>query len=298
MRRFLTALVLAFCFSVEAYAAPCSMEAVLLGTGYPVPVPDRAGPSTAIIVDGKYFVVDAGRAVTIRLAALKSRMPHVEAVFLTHLHSDHTSGLPDLFDTSWLLERRSVPFELYGPEGTRELADAMIQFFAADIHIRRDLTELQPAAGATVNTHTIKQGTVYERDGLKIIAFDVDHRPVVPAFGYRFDCGRKSIVISGDTAPSDNLVRFARGADILIHEAYLPGVFTTRPGEPPVVAHNLSRYHTTAEQAGEIATRAGVKQLVLTHVAPGDQADQMRQLAAKKFKGKVTAGADLMRFTP
>lgn len=274
------------------------MEAVLLGTGYPVPVPDRAGPATAIIVNGKYFIVDAGRAITMRLAALKPRMPHVEAVFLTHLHSDHTSGLPDLFDTSWLIERRAVPFELYGPEGTRELADGMLKFFAADIHIRRDLTEYQPAAGAAVNTHIVQQGIVYERDGLKITAFDVDHRPVVPAFGYRFDCGAKSIVISGDTGPSDNLVRFAKDADILIHEAYLPGFFSSRQDEPQRVAENLSRYHTTAEQAGEVATRANVKQLVITHVIPGDRADEIRQLASKTFKGKLTVGADLMHFAP
>jgi len=291
-------IVLTFCAAAFAQSPPCSMEAVLLGTGYPVPVPDRAGPATAIIVNGKYFIVDAGRAVTMRLAALKPRMPHVEAVFLTHLHSDHTGGLPDLFDTSWLIERRAVPFELYGPEGTRDLADGMLKFFVADIHIRRDLTEFQPAAGATVNTHIVHQGTIYERDGLKITAFDVDHRPVVPAFGYRFDCGGKSIVISGDTGPSDNLVRFAMDADILIHEAYLPGIFPDRSNEPQRVAENLSRYHTTAEQAGDVATRANVKQLVITHVIPGDRAEDIRQLTSKTFKGKLTVGADLMHFTP
>ena len=292
------AIILALCSCSLGQAVSCSVEAVLLGTGYPVPLPDRAGPATAVVVNGKYFIVDAGRGVTMRLAALKPRMPHVEAVFLTHLHSDHTTGLPDLFDTSWLLERRAMPFELYGPEGTRELADGMIQFLAADIHIRRDLTEYQPAAGATVNTHIVQQGTVYDRDGLRITAFEVDHRPVVPAFGYRFDCGGKSIVISGDTGPSDNLVRFAKDTDILIHEAYLPGIFSSRPNEPRQVSQNLSRYHTTAEQAGEIATRANVKHLVITHVIPGDRADEIFRLASKSFKGKVTVGADLMRFTP
>ena len=284
--------------SATAQSHPCSMEAILLGTGYPVPTPDRAGPSTAIVANGKYFVVDAGRAVTMRLAALKPRMPHVEAAFLTHLHSDHIDGLPDLFDTSWLLERRAVPFELYGPEGTRELSDAMIRFFAADIHIRRDLTEYQPAAGATVDTHIVREGIVYDKYGLKITAFNVDHRPVVPAFGYRFDCGGKSIVISGDTASSNNLVRFAKNADVLIHEAYLPGTFNPRNGEPAQVAKNLMRYHTTAEQAGEIATRTNVKQLVLTHLIPGDRTDEMLRLASKTFKGNVIVGADLMRITP
>ena len=284
------------CGCAAPQTQPCHMEAVLVGTGFPVP--NRAGPATAIIANGKYFIVDAGRGVTMRLAALKPRMPHIEAVFLTHLHSDHTSGLPDLFDTSWLLEGRDVPFELYGPEGTLELANGMLQFLAADIHIRRDLTEYQPAAGATVNTHIVHQGVIYERDGLKITAFEVDHRPVVPAFGYRFDCGGKSIVISGHTAPSDNLVRFAESADILIHEAYLPGFFEATEKRRARVAQNLSRYHTTAGQVGEVAARAHVKQLVITHVIPPDRSAAIGKMAATAFPGKITVGADLMRFSP
>ncbi len=294
----LFSLLFLLCSCAAAQTEPCHIEAVLVGTGFPVPLPDRAGPSTAIIANGKYFIVDAGRGVTMRLAELKPRMPHIEAVFLTHLHSDHTSGLPDLFDTSWLLERRDVPFELYGPEGTLELANGMLQFLAADIHIRRDLTEYQPAAGATVNTHIVHQGVIYERDGLKITAFDVDHRPVVPAFGYRFDCGGKSIVISGDTGPSDNLVRFAEGADILIHEGYLQGFFDATEGKQVRVAQNLSRYHTTASQVGQIAARAHVKQLVITHVMPPDRSEAIAKMAATTFPRKITVGADLMRFSP
>lgn len=296
MRRLLLLLALISSAACAQSAPPCSMEVVLLGTGYPAPDPDRAGPSTAVIVNGKYFVVDAGRAVTMRLAALKPRMPHIEAVFLTHLHSDHTEGLPDLFNTSWIMERRAVPFELYGPDGTREMVDGMLKFFAADIHIRRDLTEMQPAAGATVNTHIVKQGVVFESGGLKITAFEVDHRPVVPAFGYRFDCGGKSIVVSGDTTYSPNLVKFAQGADILVHEVYAAGAF--RRTDSSEVGSRLERYHTSAEQAGKVAAEAHVKQLVLTHIIRPENAAQILAAVARNYKGKTTVGNDLMRFTP
>ena len=118
------------------------------------------------------------------------------------------------------------------------------------------------------------------------------------SLGFRLETPDKTIVISGDTGPSENLVHFAKDADILIHEAYLPGIFSGRSGEPQRASQNLSRYHTTAEQAGEIATRANVKQLVIMHVIPGNQADKIYEFAAKTFKGKVTVGADLMRFSP
>ena len=280
----------------SSFAQTCSMEAVLLGTGFPAPNPERAGPSTAVIVNGKYYVVDSGRAVTLRLAALQPRMPHIEAVFLTHLHSDHTQGLPDLFTTRWVMEHSTTPLEVYGPEGTREMADAMVKFFAADIHIRRDLTEMLPAAGATVNAHVVKQGTILESDGLKITAFEVDHRPVEPAFGYRFDCGGKSIVISGDTTYSSNLIKFAQGADILIHEVYAAGAFgATDQGRAGSV---LERYHTSAEQLGKVAAEAHVKQLVLTHIIRPTNADAILRDIGKSYTGKVTPGNDLMHFVP
>jgi len=276
--------------------AACALIAILLGTGYPRPDANHAGPSTAIVAGDQWFVVDAGRGATMRIAATDLQYANLQAVFLTHFHSDHTAGLPDLFDTSWQFGRKTRPLELYGPPGVSRLAKAMLEFFRDDIHYRRDLLEKHPAAGATIDPHVVREGVVYDKDGVRVTAFAVDHRPVEPAFGYRFDCGGRAIVVSGDTRPTPNLVKFAKGADVLVLEAYLPEHFLKV--DTPEVAARLMRYHTSAEEAGQLAAEAGVKTLVLTHLIPAGAAETFRERAAKAFKGRIVVGDDLVRVEP
>src|SRR5687768_14234366 len=271
-----------------------ALVVLLLGTGFPRPDPERAAPSTAIVIGEKWFVVDAGRGATMRIAGTDLKYANLRAVFLTHLHSDHTAGLPDLFNTSWQFGRKTRPLQLYGPPGTKKLSKAMLAFFEEDIHLRRDLLERHPAAGATIATHIVRDGAVVYDDGeVKVTAFAVDHKPVEHAFGYRFDARGESIVVSGDMRPNANLVRYAKGADVLVMEAYLPEHFDKV--DTPAVAARLKSYHTSAEEAGELAAKAGVKMLVLTHLIPANAEETFRERAARKFKGTIHVGRDLMK---
>jgi len=272
-----------------------SLALILLGTGYPRPDANHAGPATAVIAGDKWFLVDAGRGTTMRVAGTSLQYEAMRAVFITHLHSDHTAGLPDVFITSWQFGRKTTPLQLYGPAGIKGLADAMLQFFAYDIHVRRDLVEHHPAAGATIRTHVVHEGVVYDDGEVRVTAFKVEHPPVKLAFGYRFDAGGHSIVISGDTRPNANLIRFAKGADILVQEAYLPEHFDKV--DSPEVAARLKAYHTSAEEAGEIATSAGVKTLVLTHLVPAGAEATFAERAAKTFHGRIIVGGELKTIT-
>ena len=192
------------------------------------------------------LLFDCGRGVSQRLWQLKTPLSQVSAMFLTHLHSDHTVGIPDLWLTGWLpaaYGRGPVPLQVWGPEGTRSMMSSLKEAFKWDIRVRGDGDGLPPA-GIDVAAQDVRQGVLYERDGLKVTAFDVDHGGLLqPAFGYRIDYQGRSVVISGDTRPSENLVAFARDADVLIHEviAARPELLAKSADARRIVGYTLDR---------------------------------------------------------
>ncbi|HYC73768.1 MBL fold metallo-hydrolase [Brevundimonas sp.] len=275
----------------------------LLGTGAPPPLADRFGPATLVQAGGQVLLFDAGRGATIRLLQLEVPGSALTATFLTHLHSDHVVGLPDLWLTGWLRGAhggRSEPFRLVGPPGTVAMAASLEQAFAADIGYR--LTQgLPPAGGRIAAQEFDHEGVVHDLDGLRVTAFRVDHgRAVDQAFGYRIDYSGRSVVISGDARPSEAVVRFAEGADLLIHEV----AFASDEAEAavPGVALILAT-HTRPREAGRIFAAARPGMAVYSHIvrpaiggfewAPmSDLIDQTRET----YDGPLTLGADLTAF--
>jgi len=286
-------LLTAFIVSLAGPAYSQNLKVTLLGTGYPRPVMERFGPSILIEAGKEKLLFDCGRGVTQRLYQLKVPFGEVTALFLTHLHSDHIVGIPDVYLTGWLLGR-TTPLRVWGPAGTAEMMSHLEQAYQFDIHTRRDVDEKLPGQGAVVVDKDIEQGVVYQNNVLRVTAFAVDHSPVKPAFGYRVDYAGHSVVLSGDTRYSENLIRFSQGADILIHEvidpeAYLAGDRLFSPEmKQKVIAH-----HTNPEQAGSIFNKVKPKLAVYSHIVPFDAPDLVAH-TRKTYHGPLEVGEDLM----
>jgi ribonuclease Z len=268
------------------------IRVTLLGTapGPPVRV-GRAGISTLIEAGGQRFLFDVGYGSLARLVESGLPMDAVSKVFLTHLHSDHVVDLPALMLMPWSApSERDVPLEVWGPQGTRDMVRGLQQAFAYDIHIRRDVDERVSAKGIEVIGRDIREGTVYDQGGVKIVAFLVDHGPVKPAFGYRLDYGGRSVAISGDTRPNDNLVKFSKGADVLIHEIVdeesLKKLVPSQRLFEAIVGH-----HTTPEQAAEIFQRVSPRLAVFSHAQGGASVVERTR---RTYSGRVEFGEDLM----
>jgi ribonuclease Z len=266
----------------------------LLGTGCPQAVMNRFGPSTLVEAGGQKFVFDAGRGALQRLTQLGVRWQDVQGVFLTHLHSDHVVGFPDLWLTGWLIAPgRNVPLPVWGPTGTSSMMANLERAYEADIKIRL-ANDRASSDGVRIIARDIAEGVVYDRGGVKVTAFEVDHAAAKPAFGYRIDFAGRSVVLSGDTRLSENLIRHARGVDLLVHEVFVPSTLE-RVGVTGDRAKNIIAYHVTPEQAGEVFTRTRPRLAVYSHIClPTADPQDILVPTRTTYAGPLELGEDLM----
>jgi ribonuclease Z len=289
------------------------LHVVLCGTGSPLPDPARAGACTAILAGGQFVLVDVGPGSweTVDLANLPTAA--LSAVLLTHFHSDHIGDLGEAVTQSWIAGR-AVPLEVYGPPGVAQVVGGFDQAYAFDVAARvahHGEDHLAAAAGKAVAREVAMPAadgatTVFERGGLRVTMFPVEHAPVDPAVGYRFEYGGRTVVVSGDTRRSASVVRQARGADILVHEALQPrlvaraSAVARRLGRDRLadMADDIIDYHTAVPEAVAVAEEAGVAHLVLTHLVPGPSNMLVRRLFldGADFNGELTLGTDGMEF--
>ena len=287
---------LAFLYVSNASAADPVLKATLLGSGYVEPLPNKYGASILVEAGSETLLFDAGRGATIRLNQIPIPFDAVDKVFLTHLHSDHVVGLPDLYLTGWVLGRRDTPLRLWGPEGTAHMARHLVSAFDFDVVIRRDKHTRYAAIWANIDATDFTQGVVYEANGVTVTAFEVDHGPVKPAFGFRVYYAGRSLAISGDTRPSDNLIASAKDVDVLFHEAFAPLAYSAaHPDVPALVIKAIESVHTTPTQAGEVFAAVNPRLAVFYHIDPGaDFAAELRSDARKNYSGPLEVGEDLM----
>lgn len=281
-----TGLLLLFaCVAVAQTPAPGEIRITLLGTS---PTVGRAGSSTLVEAGPERFLIDAGSGALERLVRAGFLMDPPSKLFITHLHSDHIVGIPDLLLAPWTgPSQRKVPFEVWGPQGTGEMMRHLEAAFAFDIHVRRDIDERISPEGIKVLARDIQEGVGYERSGVKISAFVVDHGPVKPALGYRIDYAGHSVAFSGDTRPSDNLVKHCQGVDVLIHEVIDDQALRKLvPNEE--LLKDIVDHHTTPEQAGQILDRVRPKLAVFSHVVA------LVDLKRVPYSGRMELGEDLM----
>ena len=301
MRMIASALCILFALpAFQLGAAQTGTELVVLGTGTPVADPDRSGPAVAVIVNGTAYLVDCGPGVVRRAAAAAQhdRVPALETpklkiVFITHLHSDHTLGYPDLILSPWVLGRED-PLAAYGPVGLQDMTRYILEAWKKDIDLRTRGSE-QKSAPPQVQVHEIQPGVVYKDAKVGVTAFLVRHGSWDQAFGYRFDTPDRSIVISGDTSPSDSVVKACNGCDLLLHEMYDDSMIKAAEQHRVPSREYFAAFHTSAKELAKIATEARPKLLVLYHQmgAPVDDAQMLNALRTEGYKGPAVSAHDL-----
>jgi len=279
-------------------------KVTLLGTASPTPRPDRFGPSTLVEAGDQKLLFDAGRGVPIRLRQIGVPVGRLDVLFITHYHSDHVSGIPDVWLTGWLAPpygRRASPFRVIGPSGAKALMENLQRAYALDVKIRIEDEKLPPEGAAVAAEEFDKDGVVYERDGVKVTAFAVEHGAAIkPAVGYRVDYKGRSVTLSGDTRYDENVVKHATGTDLLIHE-----VGAARPEllAASVPAQRIIAHHTTPREAGLVFSRSKPKLAVYAHISllssekiAEPTLDDVVAETRQAYAGPLVVGEDLMSF--
>jgi ribonuclease Z len=273
----------------------------LLGTGSPPPKIAQFGPATAVEAGPITLLFDAGRGAIQRLNQVGIPFGTLDALFLTHLHSDHVVGLPDLWLTNWLFTGinaltdhaapRPAPLRIYGPKGTAELASHLEQAFAFDVGMRISDDGIGKEGGRMAVTEITREGVIFDEGGVRVTAFDVDHRPIVPAFGYRVDFNGRSVVLSGDTRFSENLIKHSQNVDLIVHEV------AVRTGQTQDTSRMLA-HHTLPDQVGMVFTRTRPRMAAFSHVdlSADLSHDQLIAMTRATYKGPLVVGVDLMSF--
>ena len=277
-------------------------KVILLGTGTPIPDPASSGPCVAVVVNGQAYLFDAGAGVVRRAqaAAEKFGIAALDAInlsrlFFTHLHSDHTLGYPDVILTPWVLGRRT-PLEVFGPKGVAAMTENLEQSYAEDIKVRTEGQEGLSKRNLTVNVHEISAGLVYRDANVVVRAIPVPHGSWPEAFGYAIDAAGRSIVISGDTSPSESIAEACHGCDVLVHEVYSADRFNSVYGRSGGQYH--SAFHTSTRELAELASKSKPKLLVLYHqlyFGPREGVDLEREIR-RAYSGNVVSGRDLTAY--
>jgi ribonuclease Z len=284
--------------------AQSDFKVTLLGTASPQPRSDRFGPSTLVEAGDQKLLFDAGRGVPIRLRQINVPLGKINVLFITHYHSDHTSGIPDVWLTGWLpspYARRTTPFRVIGPVGAKALMSNLEKAYALDIKIRLEDEKLPPEGIATIVEEFDKNGVVYEKNGVKVIAFEVEHGPAIkPAVGYRIEFKGRSVVISGDTRYNQNVIKYGTGTDVLVHE-----VASARPEllAISIPVQRIIAHHTTPREAGMVFSQTKPKMAVYTHIVllfnekyPEPALDEVIAETRQTYSGPLMVGEDLMSF--
>jgi ribonuclease BN (tRNA processing enzyme) len=297
MTKFIFVLVVTASWTALAENQPMTpTQVVVLGTGTPAADPERSGPAVAVVTNDRAYLVDCGPGVVRRAAAAEKdgiaalKVTKLDIVFIRHLHSDHTLGYPDLIFSPWVLGR-TEPVEAYGPHGLKNMTAHIEKAWTEDVKVRREGLEQANATGYKVEVHEIRPGVVYRDANVTVRAFPVKHGTWKEAYGYVFLTRDRKIVFSGDTAPTDAVVKACDGCDVLLHEVYNPHGDELKD---PHWKEYFATFHTSPAELGEIARRARPKLLVLYHqvlekLPEEDLLEQMK----KEYSGKWVSAKDL-----